>query len=133
MRAMGKQMKTGLVMLQWNHWRNGMFTGVLHGADFDGVLTINSPFYDSGIKAKIEGSCVVLGGKNAERFEIISHREWVGNWCWDAVRMSLPEMVRMANWLIAKGFRPEMGDVPIFDAASAKEQLTVEHFLSATT
>ncbi len=114
--------KRELVMVAWNHWRNGCFRGVLTGASCD-VLHLESPYWNAGIKAEIEGSCVVLGGKRAERFEIIGHREWVGNWCWDGLTMKRSEAVRMMNWLLKKGFRLDSAEESVWNKIERGETL----------
>lgn len=118
--------KTAIVRVQWNRWQDGAFRGVLMQVELEDVLMLDSPFADAGIKASLEGSCVVLGGSKAERFEIVSHREWVGNWCWDALRMRSDEAIRMINWLIGKWFRPECGEEHLLDIVRDGKQITFE-------
>lgn len=121
-----------IVMVNWNHWQNGAFKGVLMGADFDNAATVESPYWDQGIKAKLEGSCVVLGGKNAERFVIKGHKEWVGSWCWDGLLMAADEAARLLNWLVCKkGFRPDYAEEHLWESIEQKREVSVWELLEA--
>ena len=99
-----------LVMLCCNHHRNGQFDGRLRGVDFGSDELLNVACCDlNGDRMKYEWSYMTQGSgkirikeykqKTVHEFCFSGHREWVGNWCWDAVWMSLTEAARLANYL----------------------------------
>ena len=93
-----------LVMLCCNHYRNGVFNGRLCGVDFGHELLEVVCSDLRGDRMRYSWSEMTQGSgkihlKGHKEFCFSGHREWVGNWCWDGVMMSLTEAARLANHL----------------------------------
>jgi len=78
--------------------RNGMFCGKLAGVQIQDFLQIDC--------AEIPERGCSFGDTyfsiHRQKFAILSHANWVGNWCWDSVRMTAPEAARFIAFLLAQ-------------------------------
>jgi hypothetical protein len=88
------------VMLCVNDGRNGLFCGKLAGIDIHDFLQIDCAeipergcsFHDS------DGYFSV----HRKKFRYRGHTSWVGNWCWDSVRMEAAESARFIAFLLSQ-------------------------------
>lgn len=100
---------TTVVHLLLNDPSNGVPTGRCDGVEFAfptgdeiSLSLYTEPGPEAAVRA-VEGVAhLVLGGK---RYRIVGHRGWVGNWCWDAVRMEPAVALRLLEDLRADAGR----------------------------
>jgi hypothetical protein len=97
------------VMLCVNDPANGMDTGRVSNINIsmsaDGIeLEGCEPGPRWSIVTKMRGPIRTAKVRISRRtFNISSHQNWVGNWCWDAVMMPIDEVVRLLNYLRDSG------------------------------
>src|SRR5690606_2817915 len=72
------------VDLYCNYPRNGLFAGQLWALKVGPNMEFGSKFIDWGPRLRFLDGRIAIAGKH---FPITCYREWVGNWCWDAVRI----------------------------------------------
>lgn len=94
-------------MLLVNHHSNGAFTGYVEGISVDDFFTLHNGRH----RCHITKTQVKLGRLTLRHN---GHWEWVGNWCWDNVKLTPEAIVRLLNW--AK-------EVSHFDLESGAEPL----------
>ncbi|MEM7196698.1 MAG: hypothetical protein AAF402_17365 [Pseudomonadota bacterium] len=78
---------------------NGNFTGRIEAIEIGPNLSLYAATHAPRLvyldrKIRISG----------QTFEIVSHKEWYGNWCWDFVRMPGADVIRLMNFLNPKGW-----------------------------
>ncbi len=93
-------MKLAQVMLCCNDHRNGLFIGRLVAIELLGLSLAHDDF--------IDGCAVSFLGDNRIRisrriFTYSGQREWVGNWCWNAITMVPLEAKRLLRYLRETG------------------------------
>lgn len=100
------------VMLCVNDYRNGQFAGRVSDICVFGGQVVFS-LVDGDHACRIDSSRVQIGRLVLPHR---GHREWVGNWCWDEVRLSHESVVRLMNWVRDKStFRLECAAEPLWD------------------
>lgn len=98
-----------------NNPDNGIFDGRVAGVEIHGSdgcdislepRTIPAPrFAWLDDPPKPHDSCETAGFKVARfRFRCAPYRSWYGNWCWDAVKMSGVEVLRLCRVLCQAGW-----------------------------
>lgn len=118
-------------MLCCNDPDNGNFDGRLWGVEFGDGLKLSCCFSDwapaLAFDMAHEPKWIRISGR---RFKIQSYRDWVGNWCWAAVRMDWEEAIRLVNFLKGRrtrrrirssGFKPS--NDPYFVCEEGEERL----------
>jgi len=114
-----------ILMICCNDSRNGNFTGIIGGLSIDDLLRLEPD--DDRIAVKFipaeAGKCGFV--KIARRrFPIRSHTPWVGNWCWDAVDVSVETAAEILNY-VQEWFHCEEGEETLWNLwMDGKEPIT---------
>lgn len=105
--------RTVLVSVACNHYRNGMFQGHFMSIEC-GDMTLESPYGDRNLKVRVDDATRTLTiGKRSWPF--ISSRDWVGNWCWNAYRVTSEIAAEIMTYVRSKGYRPEVAPTELWD------------------
>jgi len=124
-----------------NDGDNGNFAGTvagieIHGADGCDISleprTWPSPkFAWLDTPPKPHDSRETAGFKVARfRFPCAHYKSWYGNWCWDAVKMSAVEVLRLCRVLHQAGWRCSEAGVEFADAWDAGRDKITKEILS---
>lgn len=108
-------METDLLHICCNHHQNGSFAERVFGVN---VADIHLDVMVNGAETR----CRPLGkqhfGIGRVKFRIHGYREWVGNWCWDAMRASRQDVLRVMNYLKSRRWH----DFPVYGIDTAPEE-----------
>jgi len=117
------------LMLCVNHWRNGAFIGRARSVALGDALTLESPYADASLRCRLDARTFGLGARRT--WPHCGHATWVGNWCWDAVRVTPATAADVLNFTLGRGYRPESGFVELWDKIDAGRPLTAEDLVEA--
>lgn len=114
-------MKIPTFLLLVNEGCNGMPTGHIEGAEFQGErghsLELTAARYPTSFCPKFSllkrPSATEEGAVRISRrvFPIRGYRDWVGNWCWDAIAVKVSVAIELLDYLKELGWQCEGGDV----------------------
>lgn len=117
------------LMLCCNHPRNGSFTGLLRAVSVHGT-ELESPYDNRHLKIAIAEHHFVLG--KSRQWLHHGHGTWVGNWCWDAVRVTPAVAADVLNFVLGKKYvATVLVGERMIAALDAQRPLTAEDILSA--
>lgn len=110
------------VMLCVNDYRNGAFTGLCSGLAIGCPLALDlqSPYLARHLRCEIDKHCVTLGLNH--RYPHFGHRGWVGNWCWDQVRLTVAAATDMLNFAVLKGYHWDSIDCELLAAMKKRRR-----------
>lgn len=86
-----------LVMLAVNNWRNGSHQGFIDQIEFDDWLKLEG--LRTACRHEKDGTLRI----GRRHFPIRGYGTWVGNWCWDAARVTTEVAQEIAEYLRASG------------------------------
>lgn len=96
-----------------NYPRNGLFAGQLWALKVGPNMEFGSKFIDWGPRLRFLDGRIAIAGKH---FPITCYREWVGNWCWDAVRIEGRYVLELLNWpRLRRWFDLELAETRLFN------------------
>lgn len=120
---------TVLVMIACNNPDNGMFEG-----RFD-ALHIETESHDelsfmafNPIAVEVDHKKKILMIEGMQ-MNFTKSQEWHGNWCWNAYRVSPEKAARLLNFVIRKGWKPDMGTNHLFEKAERKSTFEAEDLI----
>ena len=109
-----------------NNPDNGVNTPFADAFDFDnlieleGVPIVCRQMYGDPYKLRI----------SRRMFPIVSYGTWIGNWCWDGARVTIPVANAIANYLQSMDkFNCIQGEESLYDAWAAKQHIRFETVL----
>jgi hypothetical protein len=106
--------KTITVMLACNDYRNGNFQGFIEQVQLLDLIELEGdPLRVSFSRGPKNPLLVVEPGLLIQTYD---HKEWVGNWCWDAVRLSIPDTFQLLEHLRAQHWSCLEAEVSLMDA-----------------
>ena len=115
---------TLLIMFCCNDPDNGSNTGRADAFSFDNMIELDGPFI---ICKKANDHLLQI---NRRSFPIMSYQTWIGNWCWDGARVTIPVANAIANYLLSLDkFRCGAGESSLYDAWQAKSHISFENVL----
>lgn len=104
------------VDLYCNQPRNGRFAGHVWALKVGPNMEFESKFLYWGPKLRFldrSSGGIAIAGKH---FPITHHNSWVGNWCWEAVRMEGRYVLELLNWpRFRRWFDLEEAEVRLFN------------------
>jgi hypothetical protein len=106
---------------------NGRATGRVDTIDADGLIRLTGP--DLTYRVNVSGPGTLRVGRRL--FAHHGYREWVGNWCWDAARLTADELARLVNYLRERGWGCEEAETTLFERWEAGEAITADHLTEA--
>jgi hypothetical protein len=99
---------------------NGMFAGYIENLHIK--LACGDPIELSGPRVKVSERALRACGKDAELIKIgrVTARKyggatWVGNWCWDSVKVESEKARQIVNYLKARDWSCECAPNDFFD------------------
>lgn len=129
-------METDLLHICCNHHENGSFAARVFGVHV-GEIQLDVRVIGAETRCRTLKAGRFSIGRVA--FKTYSYREWVGNWCWDAMRVRRDDIVRILNYLRDRRCREwqvysvESGPEEFWAAWSRESPLTIEDIYPAVT
>lgn len=109
------------LMLCVNHHRNGAFTGRCRDISLGDALTLDSPYIDASLKCEIETARFRLG--KVRWWPHAREIPWLGNWCWQGLRVTAATAADVLNFALAKGYTPTVGWCTLWEKIDAGQAI----------
>lgn len=116
-----------VVMLAVNDPANGNFVGKCEAVEIPDVITVEErgtplavEFLPDQARIAVVSGVLEVG---VSRYRYWHYKRWVGNWCWDQVRMTLENAARLLEQLRDAGWGYDVADTRVADAWTKGEPL----------
>src|SRR5688572_27825052 len=116
--------QTILLMFCCNNPDNGVNIGMADAFQFDDLIELEGTFV---ICRHVNDSMLKISHR---QFPILSYSTWIGNWCWDGARVTIPVANAIANYLRSLNkFNCIQGEASLYDAWDEKQSIRFETVL----